>query len=98
VTFDSAGVVVAEQDLPSSSAVARADATRKRPTLLKSLHQSVSGGLQELKIRLTKAGVHQLRAKHRLTVKVRFIFTPTGGSAHTLRRSVTFKQPKKNHA
>ncbi len=91
VTFDTAGQVIAEQDLPHAGAAAK----RKPQALVKPLHRSVAAGQATLKLRLTKAGARQLRANHKLKVKVRFIFTPTGGSAATKVRSITFKQTKK---
>jgi virginiamycin B lyase len=91
VTFDTAGHVIAEQDLTHSGAATK----RRPPTLVRPLSRSIPAGMYTLKLRLTKAGAQVLQAKHRLTVKVRFVFTPTDGSPATKVRSVTFKQRKR---
>jgi virginiamycin B lyase len=90
VTFDTAGHVIAEQDLTHSRA-ARSTTGGKPATRVRPLRRSVRAGLNTLKLRLTNAGAQQLIAKHRLAVKVRFVFTPSGGTAATKIRTETFK-------
>jgi hypothetical protein len=55
---------------------------------------SSGAGTVVLKLKLTGAGLKALKTakKHRLTVKVKVVFQPTGGSPGTTSRTVTFKK------
>jgi hypothetical protein len=98
--FESAGQVVAEQALPKAKGAKkkkRAAASVKKkapPKLVKKLTKSVPAGIATLSLKPTGAGKKAIKKKGKLKVKVRFTFTPTGGSASTLEKSITAKPPK----
>jgi hypothetical protein len=100
--FEAAGQVIAEQAVPKPKSKtkkqkkrAAASAKKKKtPKLIKKLSKSVSAGIVTLSLKPTGAGKKALKKKGKLKVKVRFTFTPTGGQASTLEKSITAKPPK----
>jgi hypothetical protein len=93
IIFNSAGSLIAEQALDQLAASAGAVAGKK-PKLIKTLTQAVGAGTNKLKLKTTAAARNKLEEKGKLRIRVRFAFTPTGGTA---RSSVqAFKVKKKD--
>jgi hypothetical protein len=97
LTFESAGNVVAEQALAGRATghTATGSKTAKPKPLVKKLTKAVSPGANTLTLKLTAAGQKQLKKAGSLRVKMRFTFTPTGGSAKGQVKALTIKLPKK---
>ena len=96
MTFESAGDLVAEE---AGSNAARASVAGRKSAgpLIKKLHRAVSAGPNSLKLKLTAAGQQKLKKAGKLHVKVRFTFTPSGGTAKSQVRNLTAKPPGKKH-
>jgi hypothetical protein len=60
--------------------------------LVKSNGSASGAGTMTLKLKLTAAGIKQLQKKGKVTVKVKVVFTPAGGSPGTWTKTVTFKK------
>jgi len=106
IFFDSAGKVIMESVLEEkgagASSVAVASKTKKgcktkcRPKpLIRRLSKTVVPGLNKLKLKLTGSAIKKLNKKGKLNVKVRTIFTPTGGTPLTKVNTLKVKLPKK---
>ena len=54
-------------------------------------------GASNLNLKLTPSARESLKQGRTLHIKVRFIFTPTGGTANSQDRAFTVKPPKKRH-
>jgi len=67
----------------------------KAPALIKKFNQSVAAGENTLKLSLTGPGIATLTKKGKVKLKVRFTFTPDGGTAKVLDHTYTVKLPKK---
>jgi hypothetical protein len=93
ITFGSAGNVVMESIVAGepSSLVRSAQSGAAKPkakghkskALIQRTSQAVKAGANSLKVKLTPAGVAQLKKKGKLGLKLKVTFTPTGGSAKT---------------
>lgn len=68
----------------------------KRRGLIKRLTQAVSPGVNTLSLKLTGPAVKTLQTKGKLNLKVRIIFTPTGGTPKSAVHTFVVKQPKKS--
>jgi hypothetical protein len=106
ITFDSAGNVIGEsipeeEKAGASAAVASAKTCAKGkgkckgPALIKKLSQPVVAGANTLKLKLTGPAIAKLSKKGKVNLKVRFTFTPNGGTAKVLNHTYTVKLPKK---
>ena len=69
----------------------------KRPALIKKFSQAVSAGTNTLKLKLTGAALKTLHKRHKLKLKVRFLYTPTGGTTKVLQHTYQLKLPGKKH-
>lgn len=69
----------------------------KPPALIKKFSQSVSAGTNTLKLKLTGAALKTLHKRHKLKLKVRFLYTPTGGTTKVLQHTYQLKLPGKKH-
>lgn len=67
----------------------------KKPALIKKFSQAVTAGENTLKLKLTGPAIAALNKRGKLKLKVRFTFTPNGGSAKVLSHTYTVKLPKK---
>lgn len=67
----------------------------KRSPLIKQFSQPVVAGVNTLSLKLTGAAIKTLNKKGKVHLKVRFTFTPNGGTAKTLEHTYTVKLPKK---
>lgn len=105
--FDAAGAVVAKQALPpkkgkgkgkakgKAKSSARGKAKGKRAKkLVKRLNQKVKAGTVTLRLKTTGAGKAMVRKTGKLKVKVAFTYTPVGGTASTITRTIKAKPPK----
>jgi hypothetical protein len=107
IVFDSAGNVIAESVLneePARASVAQTSAVKKgkkKPKAqIKRLSQTVTPGVNTLKLKLTGSAKKTLKKKGSLKLKVNVTFTPTGGTAKSLVQTFNVKapaKPKKKH-
>jgi len=67
----------------------------KRPALIKKFSQPVAAGDNTLKLKLTGPAVAALNKKGKVRLKVRFTFTPNGGTAKVQNHTYTVELPKK---
>lgn len=105
IFFDSAGKVIAESVLDevagaSAATISAVCKPRKAPKckpkpLIKRLSKTVVPGLNTLKLKLTGRAFKALQKNHKLKLKVRFTFTPTGGTPLTKVKTFKVKLPKK---
>jgi hypothetical protein len=87
------GTVTAQQ---VSASTARISAAAKRKTLVKRLRKvATKAGPVRLTLKPTKAGMKLLRHKKKLTARIRFTFTPSGGTAKSIVKKVTIKLNKR---
>jgi hypothetical protein len=70
----------------------------KKPALINKLSQPVVAGPNTLALKLTGAAKKALNKKGKLALKVKFTFTPTGGTAKTATQTFTVKKPVKKPA
>jgi hypothetical protein len=70
----------------------------KKPALINKLSQPVVAGPNTLSLKLTGAAKKALNKKGKLALKVKFTFTPTGGTAKTATQTFTVKKPVKKPA
>jgi hypothetical protein len=114
IVFDSAGHVIAESVIGEEpahsssagiSAAKKGKATKKgkkkKPKLIKTLSQNVNPGANTLKLKLTGAAKATLRKKGSVKLKVKFSYTPTGGTVKTAVHTFNVKapvKPKKKHS
>lgn len=102
------GESIPEEEGTASSATASAQGKKKgcskgkgkkkgckRPALIKPFSQPVVAGVNTLSLKLTGAAIKTLHKKGKVHLKVRFTFTPNGGTAKTLDHTYTVKLPKK---
>jgi hypothetical protein len=68
----------------------------KRPALIKKLSQPVVAGVNTLSLKLTGPAMTALNKKGKVRLKVRFTFTPNGGTAKVQNHTFTVKLPKKD--
>jgi hypothetical protein len=111
ITFDSAGKVIGEsipeEEGAGASAVASGSKAKpcakgagkknkcKRPALIKKFSQPVMAGVNTLKLKLTASAIATLNKKGKVNLRVRFNFTPNGGSTRVEDHTYTVKLPKK---
>ncbi|HMC50478.1 MAG TPA: hypothetical protein VKH20_07505 [Solirubrobacterales bacterium] len=78
----------------SAKPKAKASTSKAKPKLLKP--SSATGGPGQVKVtlKLTGAAKKTLKAKGKVKVKAKIVFTPTGGTASTQVRSFTVKAPR----
>lgn len=107
LTFDSVGNVVMESIVPGGSGVF-SSATQDDRVLLKAkkkqrpqplvtrTHQQVHAGKNSLKVKLSPAGIAQLKKNGRLGIKLKVTFTPTGGSPKTSIANLTVVEKPKH--
>jgi len=114
ITFDSAGNVTGEsipEEEAGSSALISAKGKAKgcakgkgkkkgkcHPALIKKFSQQVVAGVNTLSLKLTGPAIKTLNKKGKVNLKVRFTFTPSGGTAKILDHTYTVKLPKKGKA
>lgn len=67
----------------------------KPPALIKKFSQPVVAGVNTLSLKLTGPAIKKLNKKGKVKLKVRFTFTPTGGTPKALDHTYTVKLPKK---
>ena len=67
----------------------------KPPALIKKFSQPVVAGVNTLSLKLTGPAIKTLNKKGKVKLKIRFTFTPTGGTPKTLNHTYTVKLPKK---
>jgi len=69
----------------------------KKPALIKTATQSVVAGVNTISLKLTAPAIKALNEKGKLPLKLRFTYTPTGtgGTAHSLIKTLTVKKPVK---
>jgi hypothetical protein len=90
------GTVTAQQAPTSTSRVSAAAQKKKAKPLVKRAKKvATKAGPVRLTIKPTKAGKKVLRRKKKLTVRMRFTFTPTGGTAKSTLKKVTIKVKKR---
>jgi VCBS repeat-containing protein len=83
------GTVTAQQ---VSASTARVGAAAKKKSLVKRTRKvATKAGPVRLTLKPTKAGQKRLRLKKKLTARIRFTFTPTGGTAKSTTRKITIK-------
>jgi serralysin len=88
------GTVVAQDAGAASATTARK--RKKRKALVKTVRKTATkAGKVVLKIKPSKAGKKVLRHKHKLRVKLRVTFTPTGGKPASHTKTVTLKLAKR---
>jgi hypothetical protein len=108
IVFDSAGRVIAESVIGeepargSSAGISAAKkGKKKKPKLIKTLSQNVNPGPNTLKLKLTGVAKETLRKNGSVKLKVKFNFTPTGGTVksvtHTFNVKAPAKKPAKKH-
>lgn len=110
IIFDSAGRVIGESVLneePARSSSAGISAAKKKgkkakpKAQIKRLDQTVTPGVNTLKLKLTGSAKKTLKKKGSVKLKVKFSFTPTGGAVKSLVHTFNVKapvKPKKKHA
>lgn len=91
------GTVTAGQ---STAGASRADASAKKkkkaPVLVKAVRKNATkAGPVKLTIKPTKAGKKVLRRKRKLTVRMKFTYRPTGGTARSTFKKVTIKTKRR---
>ncbi len=100
ITVPGPGVVTAT-DAPGATAraaTARAAKPKKPRALIKPAKVvATKAGKVKLTIRPTPAGRKVLARRHRLTVKVRLTYTPTGGTPRSSVKQVTLRLARKGH-
>ena len=85
---------VTAQHAPATTA--RVSATAKKKTLVKRTRKvATKAGSVRLRLKPTKAGQKVLRHKKKLTARMRFTFTPSGGTAKSTFKKVTIKLKKR---
>ena len=85
------GTVSAQQT--TGTARVSAAAKKKKPALVKKAKKvATKAGPVKLKIKPTEAGKRVLRRKKKLTVRMRFTFTPTGGTPNSKTKKITIKR------
>jgi len=67
----------------------------KRPALIKKFSQPVVAGVNTLRLKLTGPALGALNKKGKVKLKVRFTFTPNGGTAKVQNHTFTVELPKK---
>jgi VCBS repeat-containing protein len=83
------GTVAAQQ---VSASTARVSAAAKRKTFVKRTKKmATQAGPVTLTLKPTKAGMKLLRLKKKLTARIRFTFTPSGGTAKSTYKKITIK-------
>jgi VCBS repeat-containing protein len=83
------GTVAAQQ---ISASTARVSAAAKRKTFVKrTKRMATQAGPVTLTLKPTKAGMKLLRLKKKLTARIRFTFTPSGGTAKSTYKKITIK-------
>ena len=106
IIFDSAGRVIGESVIGeepargSSAGISAAKKGKKKPKLIKTLSQNVNPGPNTLKLKLTGVAKETLRKKGSVKLKVKFSFTPTGGTVKSAVHTFNVKapaKPKKKH-
>jgi hypothetical protein len=110
VTFDSAGNVVMESIVSGGSeafsvagqdgpALLKAKKKHKPQPVVERTHQHVHAGTNSLKLKLSPAGIAQLKKNGRLKIKLKVTFTPTGGTpkASIANLTVVAKPKGKGH-
>jgi hypothetical protein len=86
------GTVTAQQAPATTSGIGAA----ARKKLVKNVRKvATKAGPVRLTIKPTRAGRRVLRRKRKLTARVRFTFTPTGGTANSTVKKVTIKRKKR---
>jgi hypothetical protein len=109
IVFDSAGRVIAETVLNEEPERGRAAASAskkvhkpKPKAQIKKLSQAVNPGVNTLKLKLTGSAKKALKKKGSVKLKVKFAFTPTGGTTksavHTFNVKAPVKKPAKKPA
>jgi hypothetical protein len=92
VTVPGPGVVSA------SSTAAAAAAAKKKPKkrlLAPASVRATKPGVVKLTLKLSKTGKKVLAKRGKVTLRVKITFTPTGGTASTQTKKLTFKKPKR---
>ncbi|GEM_PF-2800802 len=92
LSLASAGAV-SITDANAKAKASAASASKKKPKLLKPSSASGGPGLTNVKLKLTAAAKKQLEAKGKVKVKARIVFTPTGGVANTVVKTLKVKKP-----
>ncbi len=100
IVFDSAGRVVIEEVLPGqqrplSSGAAPRKKTKKSKRQVKTLKKKVHKGANTLRLKLTATGFKKLKKNHKLKLRLKFRFTPTGGRAKTSIKRLIVRLPKR---
>ena len=96
LTVESGGSVIAE-DAPAGGRSSGDATTRRRRPRVSRLAQAVTVGASNLNLKLTQSARESLKQGRTLHIEVRFVFTPTGGTANSQDRAFTVKPPKKRH-
>jgi hypothetical protein len=95
-----AGMSLAQASKGKSAACARkakpkgGKACESKP-LIKRSEQAVVAGANTIQLQLSAAGKQILRKKGKLALKVKFTFTPSGGTAKESNRTLVVKAPAK---
>jgi virginiamycin B lyase len=95
LTVESAGSLIAEDALAGGRSARDATRSRGRKPRVIRLAQAVTVGASNLNLKLTPSARESLKQGRTLHIKVRFTFTPTGGTANSQDRAFTVKPPKK---
>jgi hypothetical protein len=83
------GTVTAQQVSASTARVSAA--AKKKPLVKRARKVATKAGPVRLTLKPTKAGMKVLRLKKKLTARIRFTFTPSGGTAKSIVKKVTIK-------
>jgi hypothetical protein len=87
------GTVTAQ---PAGATAARVTAAAKKKALVKTTRKvATKAGPVKLTIKPTKAGKKILKKRKKLTVRMKFTYTPTGGTANSTFKKVTIKRKKR---
>ncbi len=100
IVFDSLGRVIAESVLNEEPAHSSASASvskkahkPKAKAQIKKLSQNVKPGVNTLKLKLTGSAKEALKKKGGVKLKVKFAFTPTGGTTKSAVHTFNVKAP-----
>ncbi len=82
----------------ATARIAKKKGGKKLNVKLKPVSRDIAAGQTViLKLKLTASARKSLRQRRKIHIKVRFTFTPTGGTANSKIRAFTVKLPKKKH-